>query len=105
MSKRNATATLPTPRSTTYGAVLQLHRKAPKTFGFAVLLAAALTANIAAAAPVKHYRQFRASMPESGRAPHYAPAYASRHAREVSAPVQVEPLSERGIFQQTIPAP
>ena len=97
MSIRIATATANIPR---------MGHKAPKVVGIAVLLAATLTANIADAAHMSHYRQFRASMPESGRAAAYAPGFVSRHDRGIPAPLPVAPLAGgHGIFQETIPAP
>lgn len=105
MSKRIVTATNPAQGSITDAAIPQFRRKAPKAIGIAVLLAAALTANIADAAQMSHYRQFRASMPESGRPGPSAPGFNSRHGRGVSAPLAVAPFSGRGIFQETNPAP
>lgn len=108
MSIRIVTAIIPTQGSIADGAIPPFRReqhKARKAVGLAVLVAAALTANIADAARMSHYRQFRASMPENGRAAPYAPGYDWRHDRGVSAPLPVGPFSGRGIFQETNPAP
>jgi hypothetical protein len=65
----------------------------------ALVSASPVGAATASPAHLSHYRQFRASMPESGQIAHYAPAYHSRYDLGVSAPSQVEPFSGRGIFQ------
>ena len=108
MSIRIVTATTPTQRSIMDVTILQLRHaqhKAPKIVGIAGLLAAALTANIADAATSSHHRHYRASMPDSSWAAHYAPAYPSRYDRGVSAPSQVTPASGRGIFEEHNSAP
>jgi hypothetical protein len=107
MSTLISTATNPTQRSIIDATLLLLRgaqHKSSKTVGIAVLLAAALTANMADAASRTHHRHYRASAPDSSWVSE-SPAYYARYDRGVLAPYQVSPASGRGSFEEHNSAP